>query len=244
MRPQSFLIGAALAFGAFALSGCYTVVKPPFAKVDADERRAYAEQRPTRTPDPRMGDYSSYGENDFYDGYAGAGYDPYGGTSAYGGFPVFGVGYSSPGGGYGYGYGSPYPSYGYGAGSPYGYGYDPYYGGGSGYVPPGYQLVPVSELDRLRTSGSTLANQPTDTVLDQRAIEAQEQKERATWNRRAEPRVRRTNPTPKQSTVQSAPATSTSGSGKTVRAASPTRRSSSSSTAATKSSGKPRKTRR
>jgi hypothetical protein len=247
----------ALLLIAGTLSGCYTVLKPPFAQADAREREQVEPKRQAGGDFYRgdySGDYTEYGNYDGYDEYeeyAGAGYDPY--NDGYLEGPVFGAGYNAGYGGYGYGYGGPsYFGYGpsYGAGSPYGYGRDPYYSGSgsSYYIPPGYELVPSNELDRLRSPGSSLANQPLSPEAAAAALKTKQNKERETWTRRSQPRVRRADPTPRPSSVAPASTTRSTSSTSTTAVRSTTPTSSSSKSTSSSSSGKksatPKKRRR
>jgi hypothetical protein len=204
-----------LAGAAFALSGCYTVLQGPRLASAIDES-AYSDYG---TGYPVMGATSGYGLYGF------------GSPFAYG--PGLGSSYSQ-------GYGGRYnPAYG-----PYGYGYDPYYsdpyyrGGGSNYVPPGYQLVTASELASLRTENADLrgsaVNNTVPAVNQQEALRRKQQRAEQAWTQRAVPSMGKstsgyrttkstatapksvTSTASKTSTTSSKPAASTKKSGKSA----------------------------
>ena len=170
---------AALGLCALLTSGCYTVLKSPYAASEVREREPAYGSRYDEGPNgdlhsPRIGRFDD--RDNPYGGYPGSGYGSPGGT------PLFG--YDSRYGPYGlYSFGSGYGSPNYSSGlGPYGYGYDPYYQGDGGvYIPPGYELVTTQELDQLRAGDSgVLTNlepvvQPT--AAEVRALEQKQQAE-------------------------------------------------------------------
>ena len=104
---------------ALSLSGCYTVLKSPYAADDARDDARYArwEEEKNIDDDPYAPTIGRFDDGNRWAAPT---------TTARQGFPVFG--YHSQYGAYGMGgFGNPYGGYG-GYGAPYGYGYDPYYG--------------------------------------------------------------------------------------------------------------------
>lgn len=202
---------------ALSLSGCYTVLKSPYAADDARDDARYARwDEKNFNDDPYAPTIGRFDDGDRwgspYD-YGRQGFPVFGYHSQYG---AYGMGaFGNPYGGYG-GYGSPYgyghdPYYNYGYG-PYGYGYDPYYVNPDGvYVPPGYELVTTSELERLREDIQSLRNTPQDHLLptiDEEELRMQQiQTDRQTWQRRNTPRATtRSAPTTRRETTSTSPA--------------------------------------
>jgi hypothetical protein len=248
MTIRHTTVQVALAAIAFALGGCYTVLIGPRLASEIDDGQALGARTQeiqghsyrSGSHDPwsdagtdSFGDSAEYPYDDTYDDYA---YQDYGR-----GYPVmrassgFGLyGFGSPfaygpglGSSYSQGYGGYSPAYG-----PYGYGYDPYYsdpyyrGGGSSYVPPGYELVTRRELANLRTEnaalrgGSTAVN-PIPSANQQEALRRKQADAERAWDQRAVPATRKStstyrapttrNTAPKSSTVAtSKPATTSS----------------------------------
>ncbi len=234
MKSKSLI--TCLVSAAFVLSGCYTTLHGPRMATDvaSQEEEAYADWDENNVRLSRFqGNVDPW--NDFYypepNGY---GQGAYGALGGYGGFPIFG--YDSRNGLYGAGggpggyspYGSAYDPYnGYGGG-PYGYGADPYYyDSGGAYIPPGYELVTISELDQLRAAQNSLSTPSAPTSdLDALTLRREKQRKRDyVWEQRATP----TRSAPPK-TVRTAPA------GSTGEAS-----SSSSKTTSGKSSGKPKR---
>lgn len=197
MTRWATLVGAMV-----ALSGCYTVLQGPRLASAIDD--SSLGDRAWEVEDER---YYQADSNDPWDsGYEDSAYSDYGS-----GYPVMGAtsgyglyGFGSPfaygpglGSSYSQGYGGRYsPAYG-----PYGYGYDPYYsdpyyrGGGSNYVPPGYELVTASELASLRTENAVLrgsaVNNVVPTVNRQEALRRKQQQAEQAWAQRAVPETRK-----------------------------------------------------
>ncbi|MDA0334789.1 MAG: hypothetical protein O2782_06475 [bacterium] len=249
------LIGwATLATAAFALSGCYTVLQGPRLLSanddgapdpvwDVDEQRYAAD-----SDDPRESVYDDYPYQNTYEEYghgypvmrAASGFGLYGFGSPFAYGPGLGSAYS-----YGYGgYGGYSPAYG-----PYGYGYDPYYsdpyyrGGGSSYVPPGYELVTARELANLRTenaalrSGSTV-NNTGPSISQQEALRRQQLNAERAWTQREVPALRKSTteyrtakPQPEAPKATTSVASSGSSSGTSSKPASSSTKSSGSSAA-------------
>ncbi len=237
-----------------ALSGCYTVLRGPQLASTVDVPAAAWETEAMAEP-ALIGSYSDDLDDPWTSPRDGYGYDGYG----YGnGYPV--GGYDSR---YGlYGFGSPF-AYGPGLGAaypygryssaygPYGYGYDPYYyggsGGGSSYVPPGYQLVTTQELADLRAENSVLRNGSASTgvpaVTRQDALRRQQDEADRAWTQRTVRDTRKSTSgyrTPRPaSTSSSTPKKVSSSSGTSTKPA-----SSSSSKGSGSDAAKRRKTRR
>ena len=185
--------GLVLALTAVYATGCYTILRAPggfsprevpakstaWAPEDDDLRIGkFSDDR-----DPGYAPYDAYGS-----GYPIFGYDSRHGMYGFGSPFAYGPGY-----GYGYGYGNPaYGGYGYNPYyGPYGYGYDPYYSG-QVYVPPGYELVTSTELDRLRSEVSSGGGPTSAPPLDSSALqERQRRDQERAWSQRTEPTVRR-----------------------------------------------------
>ena len=207
MKIGRGVVVAGLGAVAFSLSGCYTVLKSPYAADDARDDARYARwEEKNLEDDPYAPTIGRFNDRDRWDSpydYGRQGFPVFGYHSQYGayGMGAFGSPYGRNGGYYGaspYGYGSdPYYNNGYG---PYGYGYDPYYLNPDGvYVPPGYELVTTSEIERLREDIRALTNTTQDHLptIDEEALRLQRiEFDRQTWQRRNAPRATtRTAPT-------------------------------------------------
>jgi hypothetical protein len=189
---------------ALLLCSCYTVLNAPYSTTSGYDESRYAKDEVY----PQVGRF-----DDREDGYR----DPYGsyGPGAYGqpAYPVFGYdsrygGFGGYGGGYGY---NPYSS-GYG---PHGYGYDPYYSNssvGGGYIPPGYELVTIQELDRLRASNSASTQIPTPGLDPAELHLLQLEKAQNAWSSRVNSIERQKKPQP----TRRAPAAVSSSSAKST----------------------------
>jgi hypothetical protein len=187
-----------LAAAVVSATGCYTVLRAP-GGFSRSEAPAYstAWEAPEESG-PRLGRFSNERDLDTpaYDSYGSGfpifGYDSRHGMYGFGSPFAYGPGY---GPGYGYGYGSRYgyDPYGYSPRyGPYGYGYDPYYSGNT-YVPPGYELVTSTELDRLRAGLSSGGGPTSDSPpVDSSALQPQQrQAQERAWTQRVEPTARR-----------------------------------------------------
>lgn len=193
MKSKVLLSWMALGCAAMLSSGCYTVLKAPFASDNLrEEPRLKAQDREWQKADqPRIGRFARDDEDRGMESGYGYGYPGFGMgyDSQYGAYGIgmpYGYGYSP----YGYGYGyNPY-SYGYG---PYGYGYDPYYQGAGGvYIPPGYQLVTTQELAELRANSRGLADEPVPQSgpSPEELKQAEAKKQRDVWKLRTDPQSR------------------------------------------------------
>ena len=196
---------------AVSVSGCYTVLQSPFAAKESSRYAEY-EEKADRNMAPTIGKFNDgdqWGDPYGVSPYGRQGFPVFGYNSQYGAYGMLG-GMGNPYGGYGNSYGGYGNSYGYG---PYGYGYDPYYQNADGvYVPPGYELVTTSELQRLRagdrSSSSTSASSlPTIAREALRLNKIESDKE--TWQRRSTPRAVRTVPATRREPA-SAPAAKSS----------------------------------
>ena len=215
MKKATVIAVTGLGVVALSLSGCYTVLKSPYAADDAREDSRYSRwEEKNFDNDPYAPTIGRFDDGDRWDSpydYGRQGFPVFGYHSQYGGYGMGGFG--NPYGGYG-GYRSPYgygydPYYGYGQG-PYGYGYDPYYQNPGGvYVPPGYELVTTSELERLRREIQTLnTTQDRLPTVDEEALRMQRiETDRQTWQRRNTPRATtRSAPTTRRETTATSPA--------------------------------------
>ena len=214
MKIGTGIVVAGLGTVALSLSSCYTVLKSPYAADDAREDARYArwEERDLEN-DPYAPTIGRFDNRDRWDSpydYGRQGFPVFGYHSQYGAYGMGGFGspyggYRGYGAPYGYGGYDPYYQNGYG---PYGYGYDPYYVNPDGYyVPPGYELVTTSELERLREDVQTLTNTTQDLLptIDEEALRRQKiETDRQTWERRNNPRTTtRTAPTTRRETTSS-----------------------------------------
>ena len=209
MARRIGLVLAGLSVVALSLSGCYTVLRSPYA-ADVEKEPRYAgwdDQRRHETPTLGRFDNGDRPADPYGLGYGGQGFPIFGYNSQYGGF---GSGFGPYGGG---GYGSPYGySSGYG---PHGYGYDPYYQNAQGvYVPPGYELVTTTELDRLR-SGERVLNTTNSSgfvpIINRDEVRRKEiERDQEMWQRRSTPRTVRSAPITRRPTTTAAPAPTSS----------------------------------